>query len=246
MSSVVVSGLVLPVALGGHPALDFCNTRAGWGSPAPKEYLSSYDHLAVWTRETGVFPPRDVAAFRRAARADPVAARDALAEALELRDAAYAVLLGSRNSRPFAVVAAQAGAARAAATLRRSPPGVRAGGAVGNPAGRRTHAGAGHRGPGGRPALLLAVGLRRRVPWCRLRLAFRRPPACGVDGATWPCAATGRKPAGTRSAARQPPARPPEGPLRGAGCPESMRDMGATAVSGTFPPVARTLGYLTD
>ncbi len=125
MSSVVVSGLVLPVALGGHPALDFCNTRAGWGSPAPKEYLSSYDHLAVWTREAGVFPPREVAAFRRAARADPVAGRDALAEALELRDAAYAVLLGSRNGRSFAVVAAQAGAARAAATLRRSPPGVR-------------------------------------------------------------------------------------------------------------------------
>ena len=92
MSSVVVSGLVLPVALGGHPALDFCNTRAGWGSPAPKEYLSSYDHLAVWTRETGVFLPREVAAFRRAARSDPVAARDALTEALELRDAAYAAV----------------------------------------------------------------------------------------------------------------------------------------------------------
>ena len=56
MSSVVVSGLVLPVAVGGHPALDFCNTRAGWGSPAPKEYLSSYDHLAVWTRESRRLP----------------------------------------------------------------------------------------------------------------------------------------------------------------------------------------------
>jgi predicted RNA-binding Zn ribbon-like protein len=124
VSSVVVSGLVLPVAVGGHPALDFCNTRAGWGSSAPKEYLSSYDHLAVWTREAGILAPREVAALRRAARADPVAAQGALAEAVELRDAAYTVLLGSRAMRAFAVVAEQARAARAAATLRRSPPGV--------------------------------------------------------------------------------------------------------------------------
>lgn len=123
MSSVVVSGLVLPVAVGGHPALDFCNTRAGWGSPAPKEYFLSYDHLAVWTREVGVFRPREVAAFRRAARSDPAAARTVLAAALALREAAYAVLLGSRSGSAFAVVAAHAAAARAAATLRRSAPG---------------------------------------------------------------------------------------------------------------------------
>jgi predicted RNA-binding Zn ribbon-like protein len=124
VSSVVVSGLVLPVAVGGHRALDFCNTRAGWGTPATKEYLSSYDHLAVWTREAGIFPPREVATLRRAARDDPVLAREALAEAVALREAAYAVLLGSRSGPAFAVVAAQTRAARAAATLRRSPAGV--------------------------------------------------------------------------------------------------------------------------
>ena len=123
MSSVVVSGLVLPIAVGGHPALDFCNTRAGWGSPAPKEYLMSYDHLAVWTREVGVFRPHEVAAFRRTARSDPVAARAALAAALALRESAYALLLGSRSASAFAVVATQARAARAAATLCRSTAG---------------------------------------------------------------------------------------------------------------------------
>jgi predicted RNA-binding Zn ribbon-like protein len=123
VSSVVVSGLVLPVAVGGHPALDFCNTRAGWGTPAPKEYLLSYDHLAVWTREAGLFGPREVSSFRRVARADPVAARAALTAALELREAAYVVLLGSRASAPFAVVAARARVARAAAGLRRSSAG---------------------------------------------------------------------------------------------------------------------------
>jgi predicted RNA-binding Zn ribbon-like protein len=124
VSSVVVSGLVLPVAIGGHPALDFCNTRAGWGSPAPKEYLSSYDHLAVWTREVGMVGARDVATLRRAARADPASAGTVLAGALALREAAYAVLLGSRSRAAFSVVEARARAARASSTLRRSSPGI--------------------------------------------------------------------------------------------------------------------------
>jgi predicted RNA-binding Zn ribbon-like protein len=123
VSSVVVSGLVLPVSVGGHPALDFCNTRAGWGAPAPKEYLLSYDHLAVWSREVGVFRPSQVAALRRTALADPVAAEEVLAAALALREAAYGVLLGSRAASDFSVVAAQASAARSVATLRRSTPG---------------------------------------------------------------------------------------------------------------------------
>jgi predicted RNA-binding Zn ribbon-like protein len=122
VSSVVVSGLVLPVSIGGHPALDFCNTRAGWGSPAPKEYLCSYDHLAVWTREAGLFGSRDVAMFRREARAEPAAAGAVLATALALREAAYAVLLGSRSGAAFSLVGGQAHAARTSSTLRRSSP----------------------------------------------------------------------------------------------------------------------------
>jgi predicted RNA-binding Zn ribbon-like protein len=124
VSSLVVSGLVLPVSVGGHSALDFCNTRAGWGGPTPKEYLLSYDHLAVWSREVGVFRPSQVAALRRTAMADPVAAQEVLASALALREAAYGVLLGSRSTSDFSVVAAHARAARGAATLRRTSPGV--------------------------------------------------------------------------------------------------------------------------
>jgi predicted RNA-binding Zn ribbon-like protein len=124
VSSVVVSGLVLPVAVGGHPALDFCNTRAGWGTPLPKEYLQTYDHLAVWGREAGLVKPRDVAALRRAARSEPAAAALVLEDALALREAAYGVLLGSRSGPGFSVVVAHTRAARAAGELRRSPPGA--------------------------------------------------------------------------------------------------------------------------
>ncbi|WP_344338123.1 AfsR/SARP family transcriptional regulator, partial [Kitasatospora putterlickiae] len=41
----------LPWSAGGHPALEFCNTFAGWGSPsAPpgSDWLRGYSTLAVW------------------------------------------------------------------------------------------------------------------------------------------------------------------------------------------------------
>lgn len=87
-----------------------------------KEYLWSYDHLAVWTREAGLFGARDVATFRRGARVDPAAAGAVLAAALALREAAYDVLLGSRSGPAFSLVGAQARAARTISTLRRSAP----------------------------------------------------------------------------------------------------------------------------
>ena len=54
MASTLVDGLRLPLAIGGHPAIDFCNTRAGWAAATPKEYLVDYRHLAVWAREAGL------------------------------------------------------------------------------------------------------------------------------------------------------------------------------------------------
>src|SRR3954447_10496657 len=57
MSWRLVDGVPVPDAVGGHPALDFCNTRAGWGDPAPKEYLTGPHALVVWARSTGLLPP---------------------------------------------------------------------------------------------------------------------------------------------------------------------------------------------
>src|SRR2546423_9240690 len=77
MASTVIDGLVLPVSLAGHPVLDFCNTRAAWAAPVPKEYLVSHAHLAVWAGANGFLPPPEVTALRRAPRppARPRAAR---------------------------------------------------------------------------------------------------------------------------------------------------------------------------
>lgn len=95
MASVVVDGLVLPISLGGHPALDFCNTRAAWGADTPKEYLRSHTHLSVWARENGLLSPSTVDSMRRAARRRPAEAAAVVARAVRFRDALYAVLLHS-------------------------------------------------------------------------------------------------------------------------------------------------------
>ena len=90
MSSHLVHGVPLPDAVGGHPALDFCNTRAGWGSARPKEYLTSPGALALWAADAGLAPWPE---------ADPDgeadADADALRDALALREALYRCALGT-------------------------------------------------------------------------------------------------------------------------------------------------------
>jgi predicted RNA-binding Zn ribbon-like protein len=97
VASYVVDGLVLPVPVGGHPVLDFCNTRAGWGAPAPKEYLHSYPHLARWATENGLLaqpPPSPSAAAGRAV----------LRRTIALRDALYAVLLSGAENDAWSTI----------------------------------------------------------------------------------------------------------------------------------------------
>jgi predicted RNA-binding Zn ribbon-like protein len=54
MPSVEVDGVRVPMTVAGHLGLELCNTRAGWSEPEPKEYLLSYEHLAVWARHSGL------------------------------------------------------------------------------------------------------------------------------------------------------------------------------------------------
>lgn len=111
----LLDGLVLPVSVAGDPALDFCNTRAGWGSAEPREYLTSYDHLAVWAREAGLVGSAATARVRRRARRGPAEATRALDRALALRDALYATC--TNGAAAWDAVAAEAHAAATAAEL---------------------------------------------------------------------------------------------------------------------------------
>jgi predicted RNA-binding Zn ribbon-like protein len=107
----LVDGLVLPLAVGGHPVLDFCNTRAGWESAEPREYLASYDHLVIWAREAGLVDEAVAARLRDAGD------QRALERALTLRSALYRTCIDPSDDAAWRAVAAEAHEAAAAAVL---------------------------------------------------------------------------------------------------------------------------------
>lgn len=117
-----VDGLVLPVSITDQPALDFCNTRAGWNSAEPREYLVSYDHLVLWAREAGLVDAGVTARLRSRAAGEPAAGRRVLERALALRNAVYAVWTDPDDADAWDEVAAAASAAAAAAVLIREAP----------------------------------------------------------------------------------------------------------------------------
>jgi hypothetical protein len=108
--SRVLDGVELPAALGGHPALELCNTRAGWGEAEPKEYLLGYRHLVVLARATGLLTAAEAAAL-------PKDAPDVLARALRFREGLYTVLPEPGPGRAWDAVAAEIEHAAAAARL---------------------------------------------------------------------------------------------------------------------------------
>lgn len=118
MSWRLVDGVPLPDAVGGHSALDFCNTRAGWGAERPKEYLCSPDVLALWARENGLV---DATALPASQDAE---AGEVLARALDLRDALYRCALGHGSPPDWDLASRESARARAASVLTPGGDGV--------------------------------------------------------------------------------------------------------------------------
>jgi predicted RNA-binding Zn ribbon-like protein len=113
----LVDGLLLPAAIAGDPVLDFCNTRAGWGTPEPREYLAGYDVLTVWAREAELIDASDATRLRRRAKRESAEAGRVLERAVALRSAIYAACTDRRASTAWETVATEARAAGAAAAL---------------------------------------------------------------------------------------------------------------------------------
>lgn len=114
----IVDGVRLPVRLSGHPALDFCNTWAGWNGGATGEYLVDYDALALWSVRAGLLPRPRAEALRLAAPREPEAAAAVLERALRFRSDFHEVVLRGSRGRRWQAVAAQAQAAAATLLLR--------------------------------------------------------------------------------------------------------------------------------
>ncbi len=96
-----VAGLIVPDAVANHVALELCNTRTGWDLDEPREYLVSYDVLAVWAGEVGLLSTAEVRALRAESRSHPRAAATALGAAVDLRDAWYDVCTAPWEDRAF-------------------------------------------------------------------------------------------------------------------------------------------------
>lgn len=99
----LVDGQPMPAPWGGHPALDFCNTLAGWGGPRRQdEYLQNYRHLLVFAGGVGLLDAVSVAAIGSSLDTPSGAtelsrAQSELSRARRLRAAAYSVLTRSRR-----------------------------------------------------------------------------------------------------------------------------------------------------
>ncbi|MFD2766630.1 AfsR/SARP family transcriptional regulator [Micromonospora eburnea] len=116
----------LPWSVGGHPALDFCNTFAGWGHEPPlpgAEWLRGYRTLAVWTGHVGLADEVAVSRLLHLAQRSPDEADDALTAARALRAELYACLVDPDDRRAFDAVARYAEAAARTLVFRRDVDG---------------------------------------------------------------------------------------------------------------------------
>jgi predicted RNA-binding Zn ribbon-like protein len=73
----------------GHPCLDFANTVEPRLGPHPRDGLTSYEDLIAWGETTGLLAVEQAEALREVAAQEPAAARAALEQAKELREAIY-------------------------------------------------------------------------------------------------------------------------------------------------------------
>lgn len=127
-----VDGLALPRAVGGHPALDFVNTWAGWGEvpsvPEGSEFLKTYDHLAAWASVSGLVEADSASALRRRARSRKAEAEAILKDARRFRTDLHSLVLDP--SDPSALRGVNTVVLRAAAHAELTPvAGARATGA---------------------------------------------------------------------------------------------------------------------
>jgi len=126
MHWVELEGVRLPLRIGGHPALDFCNTWAGWGEPpAPgREWLADYDRLALWAGYAELVDAETVARLRRSARRELGQAAEALSSARSLRTHLHTAVLDPDDAGALAGVSSFVRAAGGHAALRPGPQGT--------------------------------------------------------------------------------------------------------------------------
>jgi predicted RNA-binding Zn ribbon-like protein len=92
---------------GGRTCLDFANTVTWSGEARPNERLASYGDVVEWAEQAEVLSEPAARRLRRAARADPGAAADALRDAHALREAIHEVITARAERREPGAAAAE-------------------------------------------------------------------------------------------------------------------------------------------
>lgn len=127
-------GALLPKRLGGHPALDFCNTWAGWaeevpptgGEPDPKrEWLPDYATFAAWAHYAELIDGEQLARLREAAAGHPRKAASVVRQARELRSVVRAAVLDPDDAEALAALNGYAKRAAAASEIVPGPGAAR-------------------------------------------------------------------------------------------------------------------------
>lgn len=123
MHWVEVDGFRVPVCIGGHAALDFCNTLAGWGEvPEPEhEWLRDYAAFAVWAQHAGLLTPATARRLRSRARRNADRAAQVLTDARRLRTVLHRALLHPTDRNALGAVTGFVRQASTVATLRPGP-----------------------------------------------------------------------------------------------------------------------------
>jgi len=88
---------------GGELCLDFANTVSNRGSESAIERLHAYADFLAWSEQSGAATPAQARDLSKLAAAHPGAARDALARAIEVREALYKLFSaasGGKRLRP--------------------------------------------------------------------------------------------------------------------------------------------------
>lgn len=83
----------------GAVCLDFVNTLDNRPSGDPKELLETYGDLALFAEDTGILEPKQVDELVEHSAASPEPARRALRQAMELREAIYAIFFAIAHKR---------------------------------------------------------------------------------------------------------------------------------------------------
>jgi predicted RNA-binding Zn ribbon-like protein len=110
-----VDGFQMPHLVGGDPALDFCNTWAGWGEPPSpqREWVPDYDRLVTWAVWAGVIDRATGLRLRERFATDP-AASGVVDRAHALRAALYDHLTEHRGAPAWSALIEPIEAARRA------------------------------------------------------------------------------------------------------------------------------------